>query len=175
MLLNINSQYLIQNIFSFIDHKKKLKLVKYNKTLQQKLDINLIFYKNLTCKYIIYESKGKGKEYNQNNILIFKGKYKNGERNGYGEEFNEKGIATFKGNYKNGLREGYGEEHDQFGALQFKGEYKNGKRHGKGIEYDFWMYTPEFEGEYLNGERWNGTYTIMIMILMNGLMKKDIL
>ena len=40
---------------------RKFKLVKYNKNLQNKLDINLIDYKNLSGKYIVYEENGKGK------------------------------------------------------------------------------------------------------------------
>ena len=49
MLENIKSNYLIQYIFSLLNQKRKFKLVIYNKNIQNKLDINLIDYKN-GCK-----------------------------------------------------------------------------------------------------------------------------
>jgi len=69
----IQSKFLIQNIFSFASQERKFKLVKYNKNLQKKLEINLIDYKNLSGKYIVYEENGKGKEYNCFGELIFEG------------------------------------------------------------------------------------------------------
>ena len=38
-------------------------MIRYNKTLQNELDINLINYKLLGERYIIYEENNKGKEY----------------------------------------------------------------------------------------------------------------
>ena len=54
MLDNIKSSYFFRIIFSFIDENVKLKLVKYNTKLQNKLDINLINYKFFSKKYIIF-------------------------------------------------------------------------------------------------------------------------
>ena len=66
--------------------KKKLKVVKYNKSLQKNIDINIINYKHFSGRYIIYESNGIGKEYEgYNDILLFEGEYLNGERNGKGK------------------------------------------------------------------------------------------
>ena len=66
---SIKSNFIIQDIFSFIRSQgKKFKLVKYN-------NINLIDYKNLSGKYIVYEENGKGKEYNWNDELLFEGEY----------------------------------------------------------------------------------------------------
>ena len=76
----IKSNFIIQNIFSFASQRRKFRLVKYNKNLQNKLDINLIDYKNLSGKYIVYEENGKGKEYNWNGKLEFEGEYLNGKR-----------------------------------------------------------------------------------------------
>ena len=45
MLENIKSSFFIKIIFSFLDNKTKLKLMKYNKSLQNKIDISLINYK----------------------------------------------------------------------------------------------------------------------------------
>ena len=130
MLDNINSIYIYLLPFSFIDEKMKLEIIKYNKALQKKLNINLINYKFFSGKYIIYTEKNTAKEYNIfNNRLIFEGEYSNKKRNGKGKEYFD-------------------------GILTFDGEYLNGKRSGKGIEYSFGNII--FKGEYLNGKRWNG-------------------
>jgi len=66
MLKNVKSSYFMRIIFSFIDEKQKLKLIKYNKSLQETMDIKLINYKIMSGKYIIYEQNGKGKEIDYN-------------------------------------------------------------------------------------------------------------
>ena len=92
MPIFIKSLYFKKIFFSYIDEAIKLKIIKYNKNLQNDLDINIINYKFFKGKYIIYESDGKGKEYNDsNNTLKFKGEYKNGKRNGKGKEYNDEG------------------------------------------------------------------------------------
>ena len=83
MLLNIKSSYFIKRIFVLVDEKQKLKLVKYNKSLQKNIDISIINYKHFSRRYIIYESIINGKEYYVSNWrLIFEGEYLNGKRNG---------------------------------------------------------------------------------------------
>ncbi len=62
MLKNIISTYFNSILFSYIDEKQKLKIVKYNKNLQKNINIDIINYKLFSGKYIIYESKGYGKE-----------------------------------------------------------------------------------------------------------------
>ena len=62
MMKNIRSHYIIKFIFSFVEETIKLDLIKYNKNLQNKLDINLINYKLLSEKYIVYESNMKVKD-----------------------------------------------------------------------------------------------------------------
>ena len=82
--------YFIRKLFSHIDEKTKLKIIKYNNNLKNKLDIKLNNYKNLSNRYIIYDPniKGKGKEYNfKDNRLLFEGEYLNGEKNGKGKEY----------------------------------------------------------------------------------------
>ena len=54
MLENIKSSYFSLLIFSNINEKRKLELIKYSKKLQKKLDINIINYKFISGKYIIY-------------------------------------------------------------------------------------------------------------------------
>ena len=136
MLENINSKYFVNLLFTFLLHKRKLRIARYNKQLQKKLDINLIFYKNMTNRYIIYEKEGIGKEYTLEGKLVFKGQYHNGERNGYGEEYN-----FYEGEYKDGKKNGYGKENGYH--YTFEGEFKNDKYwNGKYKEEDY--YFPKF-------------------------------
>ena len=96
MLENIKSFYFYKIIFSFINEKKKLKIAKYNKNIQNKIDINITNYKIFSGRYIIYEKDGKGKEYNSYNKLIFEGEFKNGERNGKGKDYDFIGKVDFE-------------------------------------------------------------------------------
>ena len=133
MLDNIKSNYFIKILFSFLDDGFKLKLVKYNKSIKEKIEINIKNYQRYSGKYLIYESKEKVKEYkylNNNDVLLYEGEYLNGKRHGKGKEFNSNE------------------------SLLFEGEYLNGKRNGKGKEYNGSFLI--FECEYLNGKKWNG-------------------
>ena len=133
MLNKIKSSFMLKEVASYIDEKIKLDLFKYNKTIQNKLDINIINYKEFGGKYKIGDKNGKGKEYNGHyDTLIFEGEYLNGRRNGKGKEY-----------------------HYFRGRLEFEGEYLNGKRNGNGIEY-YWDCKKKFEGEYKNGNMWTG-------------------
>ena len=130
---NIKSKYCIIFIFSYLNEKRKLEIIKYHKNLQNMLDIKLINYKFYADNQIIYESNGKVKEYNLYfDKLKFEGEYLNGKRNGKGKEYYYDGV------------------------LRFEGEYLNGKRNGKGKEYHYYGHNIFFEGEYKNGLRWNG-------------------
>ena len=156
MLNNIKSLYFIKFIFVYIVEKKKLKLVKYNKSFQKNLNINLINYKFISGRYIIYESSKIGKEYNgEDGRLIFEGEYLNGARNGKGKEYFD-GKLSFEGEYLNGKRNRKGKEYNSSGELEFEGEYLNGKRNRKGKEY-YEGGNLKFEGEYLNDKEWIGT------------------
>ena len=176
MLENIKSLYFIKLIFLNIKEKKKFELLRYNKSLQEVFNLDLISYIRNSNTYIIYESKGKGKEYDIfDDKLIYEGEYLNGKRNGKGKEFYKNGDLLFEGEYLNGKRwngtsyfnseerkeyilkngQGYIKEYDVYNnSLIYEGEYLNGKRNGKGKEYKFGGLI--FEGEYLNGKRWNG-------------------
>ena len=148
-LLNINSKYILKNIFSLISERIKLDIAIYNKTLQEKLELKIDDYKE------------------------FSGKIKKGERNGYGEEYDcDKNSLLFEGEYKDNKKNGKGKEYDN-GDLIFEGEYLNGKKisgkgfdeygkvililekNGKGKEY-YDNGKIQFEGEYINGLRWKG-------------------
>ncbi len=45
MLKKVKSFYFLRIVFSFIDEKQKLELIKYNKSLQEIINITLINYK----------------------------------------------------------------------------------------------------------------------------------
>ena len=156
MLKNSKSIYFIKKLFTFVDEKTKLDIIKYNKNMQNIMDINLINYKFYTGKYLIYESNGIGKEYDglyDENPLVFEGEYLNGKRNGKGKEYNFCGDLIFEGEYINGKRNGKGKEYDfDHGYLRYEGGYVNGKKNGKGKEYNS-DGTIIFEGEYFNGKR----------------------
>ena len=103
MLKNIKTTYFIKLLFSFIIEKHKLKIIKYNKSLQKNINISIINYKFMSTRYIIYESNGIGKEYEgYNDQLIYEGEYLNGEKNGKGKEYNIHGNLVFEGEYSNG-------------------------------------------------------------------------
>ena len=121
MLENIKSSFFIKIIFSFQVNKTKLKLVKYNKSLQNKIDISLINYKIFSQRYIVYGENGKAKEYmGYNDALKFEGEYSNGERNGKGKEYDYSGKLKFEGEFKNEKRNGKGKEYDYNGKIIFE-------------------------------------------------------
>ena len=172
MLSNVKSQYILRMIFSLLEKKTKLKIIKYNKfPLQQKLEINIDDYKNLSSKYIIWdlEIRKKGKEYNKNKVLIYDGEFKNGERSGQGKEFFLNGNLLFNGNYLNGKRNGQGKEFYPNGNLLYEGDYMSGKRNngniyltegktdkiikGDGINKEFSENGNLLEGEYKDGKK----------------------
>ena len=89
MLKNLISIYFNKLLFSYVQEKIKLKILKYNKSLQNAINISLPNYKLFKKKFIIYETKErtKGKEYNLYGTLLYEGEYLNGERNGKGKEY----------------------------------------------------------------------------------------
>jgi len=129
---SIKKSVLKDSLFSFLPEKKKLEIVIYNKELQKKLDVNIEDYKKIKGIYRIGERNGKGKEFNNDGILIFEGEYLNGKRNGKGKEYDSDGNLLFEGEYLNGKRNGKGKIYFSNGELRFEGEYLNGKRNGKG-------------------------------------------
>ena len=85
--------------------------------------------------------------------MIYEGEFKDDERNGYGKEYDENNNIIFEGQYLDGKRwEGFGKETNDK-AIMFSGEYKNGKRNGAGKEYYCDKNSIKFNGNYLDGER----------------------
>ena len=54
MLKKIKPIYFIKILFKHFDEKRKLKVIKYNKSLQKNIDISIINFKFFSGKYIIY-------------------------------------------------------------------------------------------------------------------------
>ena len=137
MFNNIKSPYMKNIIFSYLYEKNKLEIIKYNKSLQNILRINLINYKFWSEKYIIFETKEKGKEYRgYDGKLIYEVEYKNGKKQGKYEKYLDNGKLEFVGEYFNGKINGNVKEYYDNGQLKFEGEYLNGKRwDGKGYNH----------------------------------------
>ena len=51
MLKKVKTSYFLRIIFSFMNEKQKLKLIKYNKCLQENMNISLINYKIFSGKF----------------------------------------------------------------------------------------------------------------------------
>ena len=175
MLKLMQSYFFFQKLFTHVTDKIKLKLAKYNKTLQSQLGLKFTNYQLFTENYIIYESKTKGKEYDYFGNLLYDGEYLKGERHGEGKEYyyTNRGIR-FDGQFKNGKR-WTGKGYDLNGVLiyeikggkghlkeylntiderlMYDGEYLNGLKNGKGKEYNTSNRCLKYEGEFYNGVR----------------------
>ena len=152
-MLNIKSSVVLKKIFLFIEEKRKLKIVTYNKKIQSILNIDIFDFKQFNRSYLVFYENGIGKEYdNYTGQLIFKGKYFPKEKKKIGLEFKE-GKLVFLGEIRNGKKwEGEGKEYDNYGRLIYEGGFLNGKRHGKGHIIKYNEYNNKmFECECLNG------------------------
>ena len=104
-LRDIKSSYLLKKVFSFIDEKYELEMIKYSKYFQNLLSLNIDSYKKISGKYKEGGINGQGKEFLiENNSLIFEGEYLKGKRNGKGKEYDYNGKLVFEGEYKNDKR-----------------------------------------------------------------------
>ena len=154
MLKKIKSDFFLKRIFILVNEEQKLKIVEYNKQLQNIIDISLINYKLFKGKYLIDESNGKVKEYIYHyfiydNLLLYEGEYLNGQRNGGGKEYYDGNRIAYEGEYLNGKRNGKGKEFFYEGNIRFEGDFRNGKRNGGGTEYDK-NGRKKYQGVYLN-------------------------
>ena len=121
-------------------------MMRYNKSLQNIIDINLINYRILSGRYIVYGENGNAKAYSSyDDKLLFEGEYKNGKKNGKGKEYYLNGEVIFEGEYKNGKRNGKGKEY------YFNRELLNEKENK-----DYYENNLIFEGEYKDGKKWDG-------------------
>ena len=100
---SVKSPEILKKILSHLEYRNKLRLVSYNKKIQKKLKLNINDYKNESKREKIGERNGKGKEYNDGE-LIFEGEYLNGKRNGKGKEYYSNGSKLFEGEYLSDLK-----------------------------------------------------------------------
>ena len=129
MIYEINSKHILDFVFSFLEEKKKLKLIIHCKKVQNILDIDLDLYKKVSGIRRSILKNGEIKDYSlKTNKLIYSGILLNGKRNGKGKEYDEK-----------------------TGQIKFDGSYKNGEKHGKAKECEYYSNKNKlvFEGEYL--------------------------
>ena len=166
----IKSAKILRQIYSLLSEVTKLEMVKYSKSIQDKLNISLINYRIYSRKYIIGKKSGLCKVFDYKDNLIFEGEYLNGKKNGKGKEYNQYGELIFEGEYLNGKKwngKGYyidikknckDKNYRMENELGYKFneddsniyyEIKDGA--GLMIDYDDEEYV--YEGEYLNGER----------------------
>ena len=81
MLQKIRANLIIKNIFLNLKENIKLILLRYNKRIQQRININLIDYRRCSGRYIIFEENGRGKEYNSyTDQLLYDGEYLKGKK-----------------------------------------------------------------------------------------------
>ena len=145
----IKSKKILKYIFNHLEIHKKLILLNYNKTLQNKFGITFDDYKSNSKKIKIGGLNGYGKEYiSETHKLIFEGKYLNGKKNGKGIEYFENGKKKLEGEFLNGeLFEGI--IYDKDGNEEIRIENGIGRK-----LYDNGLI--QFEGKYLNEKKWNG-------------------
>ena len=133
-------------------------------------------------KYLNGKRTGKGREYNEDGQIIFKGEYLNDLKwNGKGyDSFNNiayelkdgKGLVKeyydfsknlkFECEYLNGQKNGVGKEYNDEGKLIFKGNYINGQKNGFGIELNEYGFV-QFAGEYINGKKMEKDFSNTIL------------
>ena len=169
MSVQIKSSYIIKKIYSLLNERRKLEIIKYSKNIQNKLNINLINYRLLSGKKLIGNKNGICKLYNYNDNLLFEGEYLNGKKHGKGKEYNKYGDILFEGEYLNGKKwngKGYFVNTKKYDTGNNKYRIEDQKvyekdnsifyyeiKDGKGFMVDYDDENNIFEGEYLNGER----------------------
>ena len=126
LINSIKSRNIFKQIFSFIDDDLKLKLIIYNKKIQNVFKIDIDYIKEKSGKIKFYEKNGTVKVYSlKTNKLIFERHYLNGKKQGKGTEYYENGYLKFKGKFLNGKKI-YGKGYNLMGNIILKIE-KNGK------------------------------------------------
>ena len=141
-----------------IDIRRKFCTIIYNKKFQKLLNINIVDYRRLSGKYKIEENNSVIIYNSCNNEILYKGNYLNGKKNGYGREYNEENHLIFIGEYLNnkmwkGKRYIYDDDNDH---IIFQFNYLNGEINGEGEEYDKFNGKIIFSGKYINGQRKEG-------------------
>jgi len=58
---NLKSDYSLKKLFDFIPQRKSLKIIRYNKSIQKRIDVNIVNYKAGSEKYSSIEIEIKPK------------------------------------------------------------------------------------------------------------------
>ena len=101
-------------------------------------------------------------------VLHYVGRFRDGLMHGRGILFNEKGQKVYHGSFRDGIREGRGEEFEENVRL-YRGEFANGFRHGFGLlnfaeghrfmgRFDKGNMSGLSYYSFPNGERYEGMY-----------------
>ena len=98
------------------------------KSFIQSLSLNNDINKD---KLINDKPHGKGKLYNNNDIIIYDGELVNGKMEGKGKCFLEEGIY-YIGEFSNDKMHGKGVMYNKNDNIIYDGEFSNGQREGKG-------------------------------------------
>ena len=183
MLVNIKSNKIKKQVFSYLDNKPKLRIIINNKKIQNVLNIDINDYKKFNNCILSIDKNGKGviSSLSDNNLILFEGEYSNKKGNGKGIQYYN-GEIIFEGIYKDGQKwNGKIKEHklvypsgntrlyDNDKKLIYEGEYMNIIVKRKPQEY-IYQYKLEFDGEYING-KFNGImkkYNSQEMLLFEG-------
>ena len=112
MLNNLKSNLILKKIFCYPEEKVRLNIIKYNKTIQNKLNIDIEKYKKVSGIRRNILKNGEIKEYSlATKKLIYNGGFNNKKKNGKGKEFDlDTGYLIYEGDYINGEKNGFGKE-----------------------------------------------------------------
>ena len=96
---DIKSTYILKGLFSHICNKRLLDLLRHNKIMQNKVKIDIEYYKAISNRILAGEKNGIGKEYRLNTrIVLFEGEYVNRKKNRKGKEYYENKKKNLKEN-----------------------------------------------------------------------------
>ena len=62
MLKNLKSDYFIQKFFDYMNKRRSLKTIRYNKSIQKRINLNINYYKEYSEKYSSIEIEIKPME-----------------------------------------------------------------------------------------------------------------
>ena len=151
IVFKVRASKIFKHVFSFLNEKRKLSLILFNKEIKKKLGIDIKSYQKFYGSEIIGERNGIGVEYDLSTFLIkYEGEYLNWRKNGKGKEYHENGILKYDGEYINGKKNGKGKEYYENSILKYEGEYSMGERNGIGKAY-YKNGNLKYEGEYSKG------------------------
>ena len=88
--------------------------------------------------------------YNENEIKIYEGEFKDDKANGQGVTYFENGNKKYDGEWKDGIYNGKGITYYENGNKEYEGDFKDNKFNGKGISY-YENGSKEYEGEWEHG------------------------